>query len=123
MTEVVFLTSNQGHQVERVRSIAQRLRQRLPDVTVTVLDTTARPELLTKHKVKFGPAVVVDGLLEYVGIPRFSMLVDRILQVRERRPSPRTAGDKPGEKPAALAAPTSPPRPATPPPPPATGSA
>ena len=118
MTEVVFLTSNQGQQVERVRSIAQRLKQRLPDVTVTVLDTKARPELLSKHKLKFGPAVVVDGQLEYVGIPRFSMLVDRVLQMRERRPSPRTAGDKPGEKPATPAAPTSPPRPAVPPPPP-----
>ncbi|HTD81166.1 MAG TPA: hypothetical protein VK723_03340, partial [Thermoplasmata archaeon] len=73
---------------------------------------------LSKHKLKFGPAVVVDGQLEYVGIPRFSMLVDRVLQMRERRPSPRTAGDKPGEKPATPAAPTSPPRPAVPPPPP-----
>jgi len=120
MTEVVFLTSNQGHQVERVRSIAARLRQRLPGVTVTTVDGTAHPELLAKHKLKFGPAVVVDGKLEYVGIPRFSMLVDRVVQVRERRPNVRTAGDKPGAAPPATPAPVA--RPA-PPPPPATGGA
>jgi hypothetical protein len=123
MTEVVFLTSNQGQQTERVRSISERLKARLPDLTVRTVDAAAHPELLAKHKLKFGPAVIVDGLLEYVGVPRFSMLVDRILQVRERRPNPRTAGDKPGEKPAAAAPAPAAARPSTPPAPPNTGAA
>jgi len=123
LTEVIFLTSNQGQQAERVRSISERLKARLPDLTVRTVDAKAHPELLAKHKLKFGPGVIIDGQLEYVGIPRFSMLVDRVLQVRERRPNPRTAGDKPGEKPAA--APPAPPaaRPSAPPAPPNTGSA
>ncbi len=121
MTEVVFVASNQAQQAERVRSISERLKQRLPDVTVKIVDGAAHPDVLAKYKLKFGPAVVVDGQLEYVGVPRFSMLVDRILQVRERRPNPRTAGDKPGAAPAP--APAAATRPATPPPPPSTGGA
>ena len=123
MTEVIFFTSNQSQQAERVRSISERLKARLPDLTVRTVHAKTNPELLAKHKLKFGPGVIIDGQLEYVGIPRFSMLVDRVLQVRERRPNPRTAGDKPGEKPAA--APPAPPaaRPPAPPAPPNTGSA
>jgi len=122
MTEVVFLTSNQGQQAERVRSISDRLKARLPDLTVRTVDATAHPELLAKHKLKFGPAVIIDDQLEYVGVPRFSMLVDRVLQLRERRPNPRTAGDKPGEKPAAIPPAAPAPRPSAPAAPPNTGS-
>lgn len=95
MTEVVFLTSNQEEQNERVRSVSEKLKQRFPDVVVRILDGASQPDLMAKHKLKFGPAVLIDGLLEYVGIPRFSMLLDRVLQVREGRPNPRTAGERP----------------------------
>jgi len=123
MTEVIFLTSNQGQQVERVRSISERLKHRLPDVTVRIVDASAHPELLVKHKLRYGPGVIIDGKLEYVGVPRFSMLVDRVLQVREGRLNPRTAGDKPGEKPPAPPSPAPAPRPAAPTTPPKTESA
>src|SRR2546426_5306207 len=123
MTEVIFLTSNQGQQVERVRSISERLKHRLPDVTVRIVDASAHPELLVKHKLRYGPGVIIDGKLEYVGVPRFSMLVDRVLQVREGRLNPRTAGDKPGEKPPAPPSPAPAPRPPAPTTPPKTESA
>ena len=98
MTEVVFVTSNQAQQTERVRSIATRLKQRLPDVAVKTVEAAGQPELLAQYKLKFGPAVIIDGLLEYVGVPRLSMLIDRVIQVREGRANPRTAGEKPGAK-------------------------
>ena len=123
MTEVVFLTSNQAQQAERVRSISERLKHRFPDLTVRIVDATAHPELLAKHKLRYGPGVIVDGQLEYVGVPRFSMLVDRVLQIREGRANPRTAGDKPGEKPPVPAAPAPAVRPATPTTPPKTENA
>ncbi len=115
MTEVLFLASVQGHAEQRVTSVSERLEKRLPDVQVRVLDGTRSKELMATLKVKFGPAVLIDGRLEYVGIPRLSMLVDRVLQVRDRRTNPRGAGDK------AAAAPAKPvPPPAPPAPPPAT---
>ena len=123
MTEVIFLTSNQGQQAERVRAISERLKHRLPDLTVRIVDAAAHPELLAKHKLRYGPGVIVDGQLEYVGVPRFSMLVDRVLQVRERRANPRTAGDKPGEKPPVSPGPAPPARPTPPTAPPKTENA
>ncbi len=104
MTEVVFLASVQGQGTDRVRSVSERLKKRLPGVIVRVIEGAASREAMARHKVKFGPAVVVDGRLEYVGVPRLSMLVDRVLQVRDGRPNPRTAGEKPGAGPAAPAA-------------------
>jgi len=108
VTEVLFLTSVQGQGTERVRSVSEKLKKRLPDVTVRVLEGPASRDAMAGHKVKFGPAIVIDGRLEYVGIPRLSMLVDRVLQVRERRPNPRTAGEKPAAVPAKPAAPPAP---------------
>ena len=101
MTEVIFLTSVQAEQDRRVQSISEKVRQRIPGIDVKVLSGASNRDLMAKHKIQFGPAVIVDGRLEYVGIPRLSMLVDRILQMREGRPSPRTAGDKPGAAPTA----------------------
>lgn len=95
MTEVVFVTSVQGHQSERIHLVAERVRKRLPDVDVRVLEGADHRDLLAKHKVQFGPAVLIDDRIEYVGIPRFTMLLDRLMQVKERRPNPRTAGEKP----------------------------
>ena len=116
MTEVIFLVSNQGHQLQRVRSVSERLQQRLPDINVRIVEP--RLDELAKYKLKFGPAGLIDGLLEYVGVPRLSLLVDRVLQVREGRPNPRTAAEKAAEKPAT---PAPSPRPAGAPTPPGGG--
>ncbi len=105
MTDVLFLSSVQAHQVDRVRTIVEKLRKRVPDVNVRIAELEESKELLAKNKIQFGPAVLIDGRLEYVGIPRLSMLVDRLFQVKEGRSNPRTAGEKPGTGPARPAAP------------------
>ncbi len=101
MTEVEFITSNQGHQVDRISKLVEKLRQRRPDVLVRVTAATDNPGILQKHKLQFGPAVLIDGRLEFVGVPRFKMLFDRLLQVHESRPNPRTAAPPEPAKPAA----------------------
>ncbi len=101
MTEVIFLTSVQGQEADRIRTVSEKLRKRLPDVDVRVLEGSSNRDLMAKHKVNFGPAVLVDGRLEYVGVPRVSMLVDRVLQVRDHRANPRSAGEKAPVSPAA----------------------
>ena len=111
MTEVLFLTSVQGHEEQRVKSVSEKLKKRLPDVQVRILEGARSQDLMAKHKVKFGPAVLIDGRLEYVGIPRLSMLVDRVLQVRDHRSNPRGAGDKAPPVPAKPAPPPAPPAP------------
>ncbi len=116
MTEVVFLASLQGYQADRVREMAERLKADHPDVIVRVLDGAASEPILAKHKLKFGPAILVDDRIEFVGIPRYRMLVERVVGPKV---TPRTAGDRAAVKPPVPAAPAtpnaaSPPKPAGP---------
>jgi hypothetical protein len=90
MTEIVFLASLQGYQDERVASLAARLRSEHPDVRVEVLDASASAPLLAKSKLKFGPAILINGRIEFVGVPRYRLLVERILTSRKREPAPRS---------------------------------
>ena len=78
MTEVRFLSSVQGYQEGRVEAIASRLRQERPELQVVVVPPAESRAPLEAHKLKFGPAVLVDDRLEFVGIPRYRMLLERI---------------------------------------------
>lgn len=111
MTEIVFLSSNQGYQADREQTIADRLKAERPDVTVRVLSPQESAPLLTKYKLKFGPAVVIDNRLEFVGIPRFRMLLERIEISRRRAlaPPPVPAAAPPAKPAAPPARPTAPP--------------
>ena len=109
MTEIVFLSSNQGYQTDREQTVADRLKADRPDVTVRVLSPEASGSLLTKYKLKFGPAVIIDNRLEFVGVPRYRMLLERI-EISKRRataPPPAPAAP-PAPKPAAPAPPSAP---------------
>lgn len=91
MTEVVFLSSTQGYQMARVQEMADRLRADHPELKIEILDSDRSGPVLAQHKLKFGPAVLVDGRIEFVGIPRYRMLVARVTGPRV---TDRTAGDK-----------------------------
>lgn len=99
MTEVLFLSSLQGYQDSRLESMAARLKAERPDLTVKLLDPPSSAEPLAKQKLKFGPAIVIDGRVEFVGIPRYRMLVERLATVGQAAPAPRSVmrSTKPGE--------------------------
>ena len=84
MTSVQFLSSVQGHQVARVKEIAEKLKAREPSVSVEVVDGERNVEMLKKHKIQFGPAVVIDGRLEFVGVPRLTHLIGRVVIGKKR---------------------------------------
>ncbi|MBI4415917.1 MAG: hypothetical protein HY557_02910 [Euryarchaeota archaeon] len=106
MTEVTFVASIQDHQTERVRRTAERLRAHRPDLTVTIAEGEVAKALLAKHRLNFGPAILIDGRLEYVGIPRWGFLQERLAQIARGLPNPRTAAPPTPAKPAS-ASPTS----------------
>src|SRR6267378_1071562 len=87
----------------RIEDVAKRLRTDHPEWTVDVLSPDASKSLLAKYKLQFGPAILVNDRIEFVGIPRYRMLVERIALVAAGKISPRTA--------APPAAPTPPPAP------------
>ncbi len=117
MTEVLFLSSVQGYQLDRVQEIADRLRKDRPDLTVKVAGPQESGPPLAKLKLKFGPAIVIEGRLEFVGIPRYRMLLERIEVSIQRKLHPPPAAPAPAV-PAKPVAPA-PPKPATPSVPPA----
>src|SRR5712691_10320469 len=91
MVRVTFLSSLQEYQEARIEEIAKRLRADHPEWTVEVLSPDASKPLLAKYKLQFGPAILVDDRIEFVGIPRYRMLVERIAMVAAGKISPRTA--------------------------------
>lgn len=95
MTDVTFVSSVQGYQDARVSELVGRLKADHPEWTVEVLPPSASAPVLQKFKLKFGPAILVDDRIEFVGIPRYRMLVERIAMVAGRRPNPRSAAPLP----------------------------
>ena len=105
MTEIVFLSSLQGYQTAREQAIVDRLKAERPELTVRFLSPQESTPVLTKYKLKFGPAVVIDDRLEFIGLPRYRMLLERI-EISKRRALAPPAAE--------AAAPAKPPTPATP---------
>ncbi|MGI0149365.1 MAG: hypothetical protein ACREDF_07535 [Thermoplasmata archaeon] len=115
MVTITFLASLQEYQEARIQEVADRLRKDHPEWQVEVLSPEESKPLLAKYKLQFGPAILVDGRIEFVGIPRYRMLVERVAQVAAGKVSPRTAQPPAtpvapaGGRPAAPASPSPPP--------------
>lgn len=88
MTEVAFLSSLQGYQTSRERELVDRLKSERPDLTVRYLPPAESAPLLTKYKLKFGPAVLINDRLEFIGVPRYRMLLERIEIAKQRAAAP-----------------------------------
>ena len=115
MVTVTFLSSVQDFQEGRIQEVAERLRKDHADWKVEVVPPEGSKPLLAKYKLQFGPAILVNDRIEFVGIPRYRMLVERVSQVAVGRISPRTAQPPPAAAPTATAKPAAPPRPTPPP--------
>ena len=115
MVTVTLLSSIQEFQEGRLQEVAERLRKDHPEWRVDVLAPDTSKALLAKYKLQFGPAILVNERVEFVGIPRYRMLVERIAMVAAGRISPRTAQPPATAPSAAAAKPASPASPGPPP--------
>ena len=115
MVAVTFLSSVQGYQEGRVEEIVKRLRADHPEWKADILSPEASKPVLATYKLQFGPAILVNERIEFVGVPRYRMLVERIAIVAAGKISPRTAQPPTPATPAAggVAKPAAPARPAT----------
>ena len=115
MVTVTFLASLQEFQEARIREMADRLRSDHPEWKVEILSPAESQPVLAKQQLQFGPAILVNDRVEFVGIPRYRMLVERIAMVAAGRTSPRTAQPPPTPAAPSAAKPAAPASPPTPP--------
>jgi len=78
MIEVTFVSSTDGRQPERVREVSEALKKERPEVAVTLLDGNEHRDVLEKFHLTYGPCVLIDGRLAFIGIPRLRALLDRL---------------------------------------------
>src|SRR5207302_4331068 len=94
MVAVTFLSSVQDFQEGRIQEgriqeVAERLRKDHADWKVEVVPPEGSKPLLAKYKLQFGPAILVNDRIEFVGIPLYRILVDRVSKVAVGRTPPR----------------------------------
>ncbi len=88
--ELVYLRSPTGLQHERAAIVLGQIRELIPDLEYREVDPREEPEYAAKFNIKYAPGIIIDGRIEYVGIPRERMLLNRI---RELQGPQRTAKD------------------------------
>ncbi|MFQ6134463.1 MAG: thioredoxin family protein [Nitrososphaerales archaeon] len=65
-----------------IQRVIERLRNKVSDIEVEVIDITRRPEVAVKYMVMSTPAVAVDGKLAFVGVPKEDALIKKLLKER-----------------------------------------
>ncbi len=59
-----------------------RIREKLSDLDYREVDPREDPDYAAQFNIKYAPGIIVDGTIEFVGIPRERMLLDRIRQLQ-----------------------------------------
>jgi hypothetical protein len=83
--ELVYLKSPTGQQHERALKVLSRVREALPDLKYREVDPREDPEYAAQFRIKYAPGIIIDGRIEFVGIPRERMLLERIRQLRDSK--------------------------------------
>lgn len=79
--ELVYLKSPTGRQHERAKRVLAEVREGMPNLLYREVDPREDPDYAAQFPIHHAPGLVVDGRLEYVGIPRPRMLLDRLRQL------------------------------------------
>ncbi|MFQ5838164.1 MAG: hypothetical protein ACE5HJ_05210 [Thermoplasmata archaeon] len=80
--ELIYLKSPTGQQHERAVNVLGQIRELLPDLQYKEVDPREDPEYAAKFNIKYAPGIIIDGRIEFVGIPRERMLLERIKQLQ-----------------------------------------
>jgi len=66
-----------------VAGLIEKVRGEIPDIRLVEVDITQHPEVAVKHLVMSTPAIVINGKLEFAGVPMEGALRDRIARHRQ----------------------------------------
>ncbi|MEE9236909.1 MAG: hypothetical protein V3U52_03900 [Thermoplasmata archaeon] len=83
--ELVYLKSPTGQQHERALKVFGHIWKKLPDLVYREVNPRDDPEYAAQFNIKYAPGIVIDGTLEFVGIPRERMVLERIRQLQSRK--------------------------------------
>lgn len=61
-----------------VARLIEEARAAMPDVQVEEVDVTEQPEVAVRYGVMATPAIVINGRLEFVGVPSERALRERL---------------------------------------------
>lgn len=61
-----------------VAALREKEKSQLPDVQVEEIDVAASPAVAVKYGVMSTPAIVINGKLEFTGVPRGESLLARL---------------------------------------------
>ena len=62
-----------------VAGLLERMREEHPDIRWTEIDITQHPVVAVKYRVMSTPAVVIDGRVAFMGVPKEEELRRRLL--------------------------------------------
>lgn len=80
--ELVYLKSPTGLHQERAEEVLDQIRELVPELKYREVDPREEPEYAANFNIKYAPGIIIDGRIEYVGIPRARMLLERIRQLQ-----------------------------------------
>ncbi len=80
--ELVYLKSPTGLHHERAAEVLGRIRELIPNLEYREVDPREDPEYAAKFNIKYAPGIIINGRIEYVGIPRERMLLHRIQELQ-----------------------------------------
>jgi len=62
-------------------STIAKVRQEIPDLKMEVIDLADRTDLAVKYRVMAAPAIAINGVLAFSGVPKEADLRRRLLEV------------------------------------------
>lgn len=70
MAELQLLTMPSCPHCSKCKKLVEKIKNDFPELKMKVINILKYPKLVEKYKIMSVPAVVIDGKLEFVGIPR-----------------------------------------------------
>ncbi len=67
MIDLLFLTVPNCVQCAKAKKLIEKIQPDFPDLKVTYIDVTQRPEILQQYRVLSAPGIVINGKLQYTG--------------------------------------------------------
>ncbi len=98
MVKVQILKSPYDYQSRRLDAFVAQLREEMPDLTVEVIDLSEHEDLMKAHNLLYGPAVLINDRLDFIGIPSMAWFRARLEKV-EKAPPPEAPAKEPNSAP------------------------